>query len=119
MYNPDREGYLYKLSTGRVRGWKRRWVVLTEKVKLIALFKSDSQLNVSQTLYYFDNPTDREPKGIIPLNNVQVRNVQDKNRNYCFELFQNIEGSHMLTIKVVIINVAKKVKTVFLACKNE
>ena len=33
LYNPDREGYLYKLSTGRVRGWKRRWVVLTEKVK--------------------------------------------------------------------------------------
>jgi len=84
LYNPDREGYLYKLSTGRVRGWKRRWVVLTEK-----------------TLYYFDNPTDREPKGIIPLNNVQVRNVADKNRNYCFELFQNIEGSHMLTIKHV------------------
>ena len=42
LYNPDREGYLYKLSTGRVRGWKRRWVVLTEKVKrylLVRFFK--------------------------------------------------------------------------------
>jgi len=84
LHNPDREGYLYKHSTGRVRGWKRRWVVLTEK-----------------TLYYFENPTDREPKGIIPLNNVQVRNIQDKNRNYCFEIFQNTEGSHIQTIKHV------------------
>jgi len=83
LYNPDREGFLYKLSAGRVRGWKRRWVVLTEK-----------------TLYYFDNTTDREPKGIIPLNNVQVRTCQDKNRNYCFELYQTNEG-HMLTIKHV------------------
>lgn len=84
LYNPDREGFLYKLSTGRVRGWKRRWVVLTEK-----------------TLYYFDNTTDREPKGIIPLSNVNVRNCTDKNRNFCFELYQQNSEGHMLTIKQV------------------
>ena len=56
--------------------------------------------NLFQTLYYFDNTTDREPKGIIPLNNVQVRVCQDKSRNYCFELYQQNEGQHMLTIKV-------------------
>ena len=95
MHNPDREGYLYKHSTGRVRGWKRRWVVLTEKVASFI-----STCTKCQTLYYFENPTDREPKGIIPLNNVQVRNIQDKNRNYCFEIFQEAEGSHIQTIKV-------------------
>ena len=31
LYNPDKEGFLYKLG-GKIKGWKRRWIVLTEKV---------------------------------------------------------------------------------------
>lgn len=85
LYNPDREGFLYKLG-GRMRGWKRRWMVLTEK-----------------TLYYFDDAKDREPKGIIPLNNVQVRMCQDRSRSFCFELYRETEVP-MLTIKQVKIN---------------
>lgn len=30
---------------------------------------------------------DKEPRGIIPLENVQVREVQDRNKPNCFELF--------------------------------
>lgn len=33
LYNPDKEGFLYKLG-GKIKGWKRRWIVLTEKVFL-------------------------------------------------------------------------------------
>ena len=30
---------------------------------------------------------DKEPKGIIPLENIQIREVQDAKKQYCFELF--------------------------------
>lgn len=30
---------------------------------------------------------DKEPKGIIPLENIQVRDVPDRNKPNCFELF--------------------------------
>jgi len=32
-------------------------------------------------------PQDKEPKGIIPLENIQVRVSNDKSKNHCFELF--------------------------------
>ena len=30
---------------------------------------------------------DKEPKGIIPLENIHLREVQDRNKPHCFELF--------------------------------
>ena len=30
---------------------------------------------------------DKEPKGIIPLENIQIREVQDAKKPHCFELF--------------------------------
>ncbi|TSK62647.1 Cytohesin-3 [Bagarius yarrelli] len=57
FFNPDREGWLLKLG-GRVKTWKRRWFILTDNC-----------------LYYFEYTTDKEPRGIIPLENLCVREV--------------------------------------------
>jgi cytohesin len=69
FFNPVKEGWLSKQG-GSWKSWKRRWFILNDNC-----------------LYYFEFTTDKEPKGIIPLENVQVREVtnahQQKN---CFEI---------------------------------
>ncbi|KAG2464313.1 CYH2 protein, partial [Polypterus senegalus] len=57
FFNPDREGWLMKLG-GQIKTWKRRWFILTDSC-----------------LYYFEYTTDKEPRGIIPLENLCVREV--------------------------------------------
>lgn len=71
FFNPDREGWLWKQGS-RYKGWKRRWFILTDKC-----------------LYYFEYTTDKEPRGIIPLENVLVRELLDSksSRPNTFELF--------------------------------
>ncbi|XP_026858606.2 cytohesin-2 [Electrophorus electricus] len=69
FFNPDREGWLMK-EGGRVKTWKRRWFILTDSC-----------------LYYFQYTTDKEPKGIIPLENLSVREVDDPHKQFCLELF--------------------------------
>ncbi|BFZ03664.1 hypothetical protein BsWGS_06704 [Bradybaena similaris] len=70
FFNPVKEGWLMKQG-GRVKNWKRRWFILNDNC-----------------LYYFQYTTDKEPKGIIPLENIQVREVpQEKSRPNCFELY--------------------------------
>ncbi|XP_026556341.1 cytohesin-4 [Pseudonaja textilis] len=69
FFNPSREGWLLKLG-GRVKTWKRRWFILTDNC-----------------LYYFEYTTDKEPLGIIPLENLSVRPVDDLKKPNCFELF--------------------------------
>ena len=63
------KGWLLKQG-GRYRNWKRRWFILNDKC-----------------LYYFEYTTDKEPRGIIPLENVKVREVNDKGKPNCFELY--------------------------------
>ncbi|TNN03215.1 hypothetical protein fugu_000244, partial [Takifugu bimaculatus] len=75
FFNPDREGWLLKLALnlspgGRVKTWKRRWFILTDNC-----------------LYYFEYTTDKEPRGIIPLENLSIREVEDSKKPNCFELF--------------------------------
>lgn len=55
FFNPDREGWLMKQG-GRYKSWKRRWFILNDNC-----------------LYYFEYTTDKEPRGIIPLENIEVR----------------------------------------------
>lgn len=55
FFNPDKEGWLQKQG-GRYKNWKRRWFILNDNC-----------------LYYFEYTTDKEPKGIIPLENISVR----------------------------------------------
>jgi cytohesin len=38
-------------------------------------------------LYYFESISGKEPKGIIPLENVNVREVDDKTKQFCFEIY--------------------------------
>nr|XP_035955462.1 cytohesin-2 isoform X2 [Halichoerus grypus] len=101
FFNPDREGWLLKLGWavsrvesspaafrgraevascwlgalrrnggGRVKTWKRRWFILTDNC-----------------LYYFEYTTDKEPRGIIPLENLSIREVDDPRKPNCFELY--------------------------------
>jgi len=69
FFNPDREGWLWKQG-GRYKSWKRRWFILNDNC-----------------LYYFEFTTDKEPRGIIPLENIKIREVADRNKPHCFELF--------------------------------
>uniref|UniRef100_T1GMJ1 PH domain-containing protein n=1 Tax=Megaselia scalaris TaxID=36166 RepID=T1GMJ1_MEGSC len=54
FFNPDKEGWLWKQG-GRYKSWKRRWFILNDNC-----------------LYYFEYTTDKEPRGIIPLENISV-----------------------------------------------
>jgi len=71
FFNNDREGWLWKQG-GRYKSWKRRWFILNDKC-----------------LYYFEYTTDKEPRGIIPLEDVQVRQLPDKIKPNGFELFSS------------------------------
>uniref|UniRef100_A0A2M4A7S2 Putative guanine nucleotide exchange factor cytohesin n=1 Tax=Anopheles triannulatus TaxID=58253 RepID=A0A2M4A7S2_9DIPT len=68
FFNPDKEGWLWKQG-GRYKSWKRRWFILNDNC-----------------LYYFEYTTDKEPRGIIPLENIAVREVTDRSKPHCFEL---------------------------------
>jgi len=70
FFNPDKEGWLMKQGGNRYKTWKRRWFILDDKC-----------------LYYFEYTHDKEPKGIIPLENLQVREVSDTKKPNCFEIF--------------------------------
>ncbi|XP_036425929.1 cytohesin 4b [Colossoma macropomum] len=82
FFNPDREGWLLKLG-GRVKTWKRRWFILTDNC-----------------LYYFEYTTDKEPRGIIPLENLCVREVNITRKPYCLELYNpNSKGQKIKACK--------------------
>lgn len=70
FFNPDKEGWLWKQGSSRYRNWKRRWFILNDNC-----------------LYYFEYTTDKEPRGIIPLENLQVRDIADNKKPNCFELY--------------------------------
>ncbi|KAJ7989506.1 hypothetical protein DPEC_G00305250 [Dallia pectoralis] len=69
FFNPDREGWLLKMG-GRVKSWRRRWFILT-----------------NSCLYYFVFTTDKDPIGIIPLENLSVREIPDSSKQYCLEIY--------------------------------
>ncbi|MBN3323450.1 CYH1 protein, partial [Atractosteus spatula] len=82
FFNPDREGWLLKLG-GRVKTWKRRWFILTDNC-----------------LYYFEYTADKEPRGIIPLENLCVREVAEPRKPYCLELYNpNSKGQKIKACK--------------------
>ncbi|CAH0564682.1 unnamed protein product [Brassicogethes aeneus] len=69
FFNPDKEGWLWKQG-GRYKSWKRRWFILNDNC-----------------LYYFEYTTDKEPRGIIPLENISIRECADRQKQHCFELY--------------------------------
>ncbi|KHJ86113.1 Sec7 domain protein, partial [Oesophagostomum dentatum] len=84
--HPDREGWLYKQSSSQfISGplsWKRRWFVLSDSC-----------------LYYFDQSGEKEPRGIIPLQNVGVRRVENASRPFMFEIFSLSEDGRIKACK--------------------
>lgn len=80
FFNPDREGWLWKQGN-RYKGWKRRWFILNDKC-----------------LYYFENTTDKEPRGIIPLENVLVREIPDSksSKPNSFELYSALGSGEVI-----------------------
>ncbi|XP_053577201.1 cytohesin-4 [Bombina bombina] len=68
FHMPQREGWLLKLG-GRVKTWKKRWFILKDNC-----------------LYYFEFITDKEPLGIIPLENLSIEIVDDPKKPHCFDL---------------------------------
>lgn len=60
FFSPQMEGWLWKQG-GSWKTWKRRWFVLNDKV-----------------IYYFQHTAETNPKGIIPLENVKVRDKSFK-----------------------------------------
>ena len=56
---------------GRIKTWKKRWFILSDHV-----------------LYYFKEKQEETSKacGIVPLEDVTVREVEDAKRKFCFEL---------------------------------
>ncbi|XP_066452403.1 cytohesin-4 isoform X1 [Eleutherodactylus coqui] len=65
---PQREGWLLKTG-GRVKTWKKRWFILKDNC-----------------LYYFEYTTDKDPLGIIPLENLCVELAEDPKKPHCFDL---------------------------------
>ena len=49
---------------GKHKNWRRRWFILTDNC-----------------LYYFKSPSDKEPRGIIPLVNLEVRDCPELKKN--------------------------------------
>lgn len=80
FFNPDREGWLWKQGS-RYKGWKRRWFILNDKC-----------------LYYFEFTTDKEPRGIIPLENVLVRDIPDakSSKPNTFELYSALGSGEVI-----------------------
>jgi cytohesin len=91
FFNPIREGWLWKQG-GRYKTWKRRWFILNDGC-LYYFELTDVILNVLNDKfekYFLQNVIylkDKEPRGIIPLENVNVREVDDKTKQFCFEIY--------------------------------
>lgn len=72
FFSPEREGWLLKQG-GSWKSWKRRWFVLNDRC-----------------LYYFQHTAENVPKGIIPLENVRVRSLDDKDgKQWVFEIYSD------------------------------
>ncbi|PWA21437.1 hypothetical protein CCH79_00003144 [Gambusia affinis] len=82
FFNPDREGWLLKLG-GRVKTWRRRWFILTDNCLYYFEYTTVSAGLQMKTLCVLD----KEPRGIIPLENLSIREVEDSKKPNCFELF--------------------------------
>ena len=54
------------LVGGKRKTWRKRWFILTDNC-----------------LYYFQSPKEKEPRGIIPLVNLEVNHYHDPKKQVC------------------------------------
>jgi len=66
--NAEKKGWLTKQG-GRIKTWKKRWFILSDFV-----------------LFYCKSPADTEPCGIIPLENLEVKEYREKKKKWGFVL---------------------------------
>jgi len=72
FFSPEWEGWLLKQG-GSWKNWKRRYFVLNDKC-----------------LYYFKHTAENIPTGIIPLDNVKVRLMEDMDgKRFLFEVYSD------------------------------
>ncbi|CAF3880776.1 unnamed protein product [Rotaria sp. Silwood2] len=85
-----KEGWLWKQG-GRVRQWKRRWFIITDGF-----------------LFYYESRTEVDnPRGIIPLIDIGVREIEDdRTKQFCFELFP-LAGEKVKTTKPTLGEIGK------------
>ncbi|CAF0837024.1 unnamed protein product [Rotaria sp. Silwood1] len=85
-----KEGWLWKQG-GRVRQWRRRWFVITDGC-----------------LFYYESRTEVDnPRGIISLIDVGVREIEDdRTKPFCFELFP-LTGEKVKTTKPILGEIGK------------
>jgi len=69
----EKKGWVKKQG-GRIKTWKKRWLVLK-----------------NNCLYYFKKEEDQDPCGIIPLENLLVRSVELKGFKFTFEVYSQSE----------------------------
>jgi len=75
FFSPEKEGWLLKQGGGW-KNWKRRWFVLNDRC-----------------LYYFQYSAENVPKGIVPLENVKVRMLEDSDgKRFMFEVYSENDG---------------------------
>ncbi|KAL6075669.1 Cytohesin-1 [Balamuthia mandrillaris] len=65
----EKKGWLVKQG-GRIKTWKKRWFILSHNC-----------------LYYFKAQEDKDPCGMIPLENLAVRRLPKAARKFCFEIY--------------------------------
>jgi cytohesin len=59
FFNPEKAGFLHK-EGGATKSWQKRWVMVT-----------------NHCLYYFKDPNDATPAGIVPLEALEVHLLPD------------------------------------------
>jgi hypothetical protein len=79
--NAELKGYLMKQG-GKVKSWKKRWFVLD-----------------GNCLFYFASSSDKDPLGIIPLENLLVNPAFSSKRRYTFMLQNPNEGPIKATVR--------------------
>jgi len=76
FFSPEKEGWLLKQG-GSWKNWKRRWFLLSDRC-----------------LYYFQHTAENVPKGIIPLENVKVRLMEDRDgKRFLFEVYSETNNT--------------------------
>lgn len=83
FFNPDHQGYLTK-EGGKHKSWRKRWFILTDNC-----------------LYYFKSPSDKEPLGIIPLENLEVRECTDTRKNVSVYTCSFLSSMYMYVILII------------------
>lgn len=77
------------VSGGRVRNWKRRWFVITDGCLFYFESQSVRSENRKEKKRNASDSKDIDiPRGVIPLVDVGVREVdEDRTKQFCLELF--------------------------------